>query len=97
MNPMIQTQRTNQTTSVQSGAKADVWVVLWSQSQNALHVERLSDMVESNRTAFLENRRMDYVPLGVGSRAEIESIANEVRPTVYARAEESEIPVEQLP
>lgn len=65
----------------------ETWVLLWSQSQNALHVEQVEDMLRSNRRAYTENRRMDYVPLVFGSREEIDSVARSVRPTIHARCE----------
>jgi hypothetical protein len=69
------------------GADPTVWALLWSQSQNALHVERLTDMQQTNVDAFRENRRMDYVPLFIGSRAVVDIVAKAVRPIVHAREE----------
>lgn len=66
---------------------SDTWVLLWSQSQNALHVEQVGDMLRANRRAYTEDRRMDYVPLVFGSRDEIDSVARSVRPTIHARCE----------
>jgi hypothetical protein len=63
------------------------WVLLWSQSQNALHVETLDEMLKSNHDAFLEDRRMDYVPLYVGDEDTVDDMAKVVRPTMIARAE----------
>ena len=83
--------------------KDEKWVLLWSQSQCALHVERLRDTFRSNTDAFLEDRRMDYVPLVIGTRQEVDIAADAARPTVYARdsvrngSELNHIPAELLP
>lgn len=66
-------------------AAIDTWVLLWSQSQNALHLERQNDMLRSNCRAYVANRRMDYVPLQVGTREECEGIAAKVRGTLAER------------
>lgn len=48
-------------------------VLLWSQSQCALHIEPIAD------------RRMDYVPMVFGSSEECHAAAERVRPTLHAR------------
>jgi hypothetical protein len=63
----------------------EIWVLLWSQSQNALHVERLSDMQKTNLEAFSDNRRLDYVALQIGSREAVDVASNAVRPICHAR------------
>ena len=67
--------------------RPEVWVLLWSHSQNALHIEPLTSMHRSNLEAFTENRGMDYVPLFVGSRSVVDIVANAVRPVCHARAD----------
>lgn len=69
----------------------ELWVLLWSQSQNALHVEQVDDMLHSNRQAYADNRRMDYVPLVFGSRAVIDDAARACRPTLVTRCEQREL------
>ncbi|MNK90297.1 hypothetical protein D3C87_1103430 [compost metagenome] len=75
-----------QPSALQSGDAPDTWVLLWSQSQNSLHIERLYDMHRTNLEAFSENRRMDYVPMQIGSREDVDAAANAVRPICHARA-----------
>jgi hypothetical protein len=65
----------------------EIWVLLWSQSQSLLHVERLSDVQKTNLDAFSDNRRLDYVPLQIGSREAVDVAANAVRPICHARGE----------
>ncbi|WP_281077092.1 hypothetical protein [Variovorax paradoxus] len=65
----------------------EVWVLLWSQSQNALHIEKVGDMQRTNIDAFAENRRMDYVMLAMGNRDAVDAAADTVRPVVHARSE----------
>lgn len=37
----------------------------WSPLQNALHIESQADGLRINLEAFTENRRLDYIPIGV--------------------------------
>lgn len=64
-----------------------VWVLLWSQSQNALHIEPLADMMRTNLEAFHKDGRLDYVLLCIGSREAVDASAQAVRPICHARAE----------
>lgn len=61
------------------------WVFLWSQSQCAFHIEPLEQMIKANAAAFNEDRRMDYVPLFIGSRDDVDSLADHLRPTIHKR------------
>lgn len=63
----------------------DLWVLLWSQSQCALHIEEAGRMMKANAAAFREDRRMDYVPLHIGSAAECHQWADALRPTLHQR------------
>ena len=65
---------------LQGGAeRVALWVLLWSQSQRALHVEPLAEMLRSNLRAFIANRSMDYVPLFIGSDDACRAAAYRVR------------------
>lgn len=61
------------------------WALLWSQSQSGFHIEPLARMLESNRQAYAEDRRMDYVPLHIGTADECHGIADSCRKTVATR------------
>lgn len=61
------------------------FVLLWSQAQNALHVEPLARCITLNRQAYADNRPGDYRLLLVGTRAEVETTADSIRPTLIAR------------
>ena len=61
------------------------WVLLWSQRQNALHVETLERHASSNREAYADNRAGDYRLLLVGTRDEVEATAAAIRPTLAQR------------
>lgn len=61
------------------------WVLLWSQSQNAFHIERLEDTLAKNRVAYREDRRMDYVPLVMGSKEFVSSNADFCHGTLAGR------------
>ncbi|MGC3984811.1 MAG: hypothetical protein QM777_08835 [Pseudorhodoferax sp.] len=62
-------------------------VMLWSQSQCALHIERVEDMLRSNRRAYAADRRMDYVPLFIGTDEDCRELADNIRGTMHARQE----------
>jgi hypothetical protein len=60
-------------------------VLLWSQSQCALHIEPVADMLSENRQAYADDRRMDYVPIYIGVEADCRLAADSVRATMHAR------------
>ena len=61
------------------------FVLLWSQSQNALHIETLAKHASLNRAAYADNTPGDYRLLLAGSRAEVEATAASIRPTMALR------------
>ena len=63
----------------------DMQVLFWSQSQCALHIESVADMLESNRAAFGADRRMDYVPLFIGSDDNCRYASGSIRHAMQAR------------
>jgi len=60
-------------------------VLLWSQSQCALHIETTQEMLQENARALVSDRRMDYVPIVFGTADECHAAADRVRPTMQAR------------
>lgn len=60
-------------------------VMLWSQSQCAIHIEPVETMLSSNRRAYAEDRGMDYVPLFIGTDRDCRSVADALRGTMSAR------------
>lgn len=63
----------------------DQWVLLWSQSQCAFHIEPLDAMLKTNAGAFRADRRMDYVPLHIGTPSQCHTMADALRSTLHAR------------
>jgi hypothetical protein len=63
------------------------WVLLWSHSQNAFHIESFAEMLSSNRRAYSDDRQMDYVPLFAGKKDECHKISTAVRNTMLTRAD----------
>lgn len=61
------------------------FVLCWSKSQNAVHIESLEDMLSSNRAAYKDNRATDYIPLYVGDKALIDSAAGFCHATLVGR------------
>jgi hypothetical protein len=64
---------------------SEQWVLLWSQSQNAVHVESLQDCLSKNRQAYKDNRKTDYVPIFVGERAHVAAAAGHCSNTLLDR------------
>lgn len=64
---------------------SEQWVLLWSQSQNAVHVERLEDCLSSNRLAYQDNRRSDCIPIFIGERGHVAAAAGHCCNTLLGR------------
>lgn len=79
------TETDTPTVSTQLTPRPDVWALSWSQSQCALHVEPLAEMLSKNRTAYACNVRSDYVALHIGPREECDLAADNVRNTIKDR------------
>lgn len=62
----------------------EVYVLLWSQRQGALHVETLDDHLQANRRAVLNNTPGDYRAVHMGNRAEVDAWAELLRPKLDA-------------
>lgn len=71
--------------SVPSPDRLAMHVLLWSQSQCALHIEPLMDMLTKNRRACAADHCMDYVPLTIGTREECDAAASRLRPVLNER------------
>jgi hypothetical protein len=63
------------------------WVLLWSHSQNAFHIESFAEMLSSNRRAYSDDRQMDYVPLFAGKKDDCHAASQAARHTMVARSE----------
>jgi hypothetical protein len=61
------------------------WVLLWSQKQNALHIEPMDRMLTINRNAYRDNRPGDYRTLFIGPRDVIDAAADAMRSTMADR------------
>ncbi len=61
------------------------YVLLWSHSQCAFHIEPHADMLDANALAFKEDRRMDYVALMAGTDDECHRMADKLRPILRKR------------
>ncbi len=61
------------------------WVLLWSQRQNALHIEPLEHMLKMNRQAYRDNKGGDYRLMLIGARAEVDATADSLRSTMAQR------------
>jgi hypothetical protein len=61
------------------------YVLLWSQRQNALHIEPLEFMFTNNRNAYRDNRGGDYRLLLIGTREEVDATCDSMRSTMANR------------
>lgn len=71
------------------------WVLLWSQSQGALHIEPVLDMLRTNRQACAIDACTDYVPLAFGTRDQCQIAADKARLTLHARRHNMIKPIDQ--
>lgn len=63
------------------------YALLWSQSQCALHIESVQEMLNTGRRACTDDRRMDYVPIFLGSDEQCHTVASRIRTTMHERAQ----------
>lgn len=61
------------------------WCLLWSQQQNALHIEPLALMLTNNRNAYRDDAVGDFRVLLVGTRSEVEVTAQSLGSTIASR------------
>ena len=73
------------------------WVLLWSQRQNALHIEPMDAMLSANRNAYRDNRPGDYRLLFVGDKETVDAAADAMRSTMADREVGRELPLLQAP
>lgn len=64
----------------------ELWALLWSKKSNGFHMEMLDQTVKAGRKFFANNASDDYLLIGVGTYAEVDALADELRPTVIARS-----------
>jgi hypothetical protein len=64
------------------------WVLLWSRSQNALHIEQFDSMLSNNRSAYRDDLESDYLPIAVGTQHDVDACAAHCRATLLARRED---------
>ena len=63
----------------------ETYTLSWSQTQGMLHLEPLSECLKTNRRAFENDKRLDYIVLHVGTEAECQEAAKRIRPIVIER------------
>ena len=61
------------------------WVLLWSQSENAVRMEPLAEALSNARAAYRDNLPSDYVALYVGDRGHIAAAAGFCQSTLAER------------
>ena len=70
--------------------KDELWALEWDHKSNSIHVQPVNWMTARNVSSFKENSEpaARYVPLFIGTRAEVEAEADRVRSVLVAREEE---------
>lgn len=63
----------------------EMWVLLWSHKQNALHIEPLERTLELNQRAYTDNKPGDYRLLFVGYREDVDAAARSCRHMLKGR------------
>jgi hypothetical protein len=61
------------------------WALLWSQRQNALHIETIEATLSANRQAYANNAPGDYRVLFIGPKELVHGAADAMRNTMAAR------------
>jgi hypothetical protein len=61
------------------------WSLLWSQRQNALHIEPFEKTLSTNRQAYASNTGGDYRVLFVGERKDVDAAPDALRSTMADR------------
>lgn len=62
------------------------YVLLWSKSQNCLHIEPVANWLSKNRQAYTDNSNLaDYHPIVIDSKEVCHNTAELVRNTIKAR------------
>lgn len=62
------------------------YVLLWSHSQNSLHIEPVANWLSKNRQAYGNNEPLtDYHPIVIADRETCHQTAELIRPTLSAR------------
>ena len=72
---------------------SELWVLEWSQRQNALHIQQIHKTLDFNRKLYVDNKKAanDYRVVHIGSRADCEAMAASCRQTMEARDKFSEL------
>lgn len=57
----------------------NIWIVEWSYTQTALHIETLESLLNKNLDQCFHNKALDYIPIArAASHAEAHEMANEI-------------------
>lgn len=63
----------------------DIWVLEWSQRQNAFHIQRAQSAMETNLNSLLSNNKTDYITVMIGSREKCDAVADKARHYIKER------------
>lgn len=68
-------------TAKDCAADPDLWVVEWSADQHCIHIERLGDVLKTNRSTALKHGDTGFVPLAIfETQREAEDFAHVYEP-----------------
>lgn len=63
----------------------ELFVLAWSQRQNAFHIESLAQHIACNRVALFDGLAGDYRLILIGSCNDVDRAADALRPTIDSR------------
>jgi len=64
----------------------DKYFLLWSKSQDALHIEPIERTMGINAEHFARNRQAnDYMPIAIGTQEQIDAVADVCRKAMLER------------
>lgn len=69
------------------GWPRELYALLWSRSQDALHIEPLAETISTGQRFLAEDRGNDFIPIAVGSRAQCDRRAQGARELLMQRAQ----------
>lgn len=70
----------------------NLYALLWSKSQNCLHIEPVDNWLSKNRQAYQDEAKLcDYHPIVIADKETCHQTADSIRPTLKARSTEKAV------
>ena len=73
-------------------SNGELWILEWHRESNSIHIQPLTKATSNNLSRFHQDEKPGgRVPICVGSRAEVDAQASDIRPTLLARQAAKEL------